>query len=111
MHVRTVRAAPGTTPTTPLTWQTEARTLTREDRRAFREDTLPQGTGPRRVVVWDHASMHRGKAMKDAGPALTAQGIDLWYLPPTPRSGTRWNPCSAWPSTGKCRAATSGRRR
>ena len=48
----------------------------------MREDTRPQGTGPRRVVVRDHASLHRGQAMQDAGPALAVQGMDRWDRPP-----------------------------
>ena len=76
------QAAPGTTPTTPLTWVCADRSLKREDLKAFLLVALPAGTGQPRVVVLDNASTHRHGAMTDAGPELAQADIALKFLPP-----------------------------
>ena len=82
IHVLAAQAAPGTTPTTPLTWVCADRSLKSEDLKAFLLETLPTGTGQPRVVVLDNASTHRHGAMKGAGPALAQADIALKFLPP-----------------------------
>lgn len=42
---------------------------------------LPRPHGPL-VVVLDNGSIHVSQVVRDALPALTAQGIELYYLPP-----------------------------
>ena len=71
--------ADGPEPT--LLWWVLPRTLTSEDLLVFLREALPQGAGPR-VVVLDNASLPTSRAIRAARPALTEQGIILEYLPP-----------------------------
>ena len=82
MNVVAALAAPGTTPTAPLTWGAPARTWKSADVRDFLLYRLPKGQGQPRVVVLDHASCHRSQAMQQALPPWRDEGIELYFLPP-----------------------------
>ena len=82
MNVVAALAAPGTTPTAPLTWGAAARTWKSADVRDFLLYRLPKGQGQPRVVVLDNASCHRSQKMQQALPQLRDEGIELYFLPP-----------------------------
>lgn len=81
MNTMAVLAAPGTQVETALTWWTAPFTWRAEHFVDVLRQALP-GDGQRpRVVVLDHASIHKSKKVKAAQPELRALGIHLWYLP------------------------------
>jgi hypothetical protein len=68
-------------PSPSLTWDTAPRSLTSQDLLAFLP-TIPRRTDVPLVVVLDNASLHRSTVVKAALPALWAQRIYLFFLPP-----------------------------
>ncbi len=76
-----VQAAPGATPTPPLTWWAAPYPWKSKHLLDFLHHALPQGDGLPRVVVMDNASIHTAGLIREAEEALEAQGIELRYLP------------------------------
>ena len=68
-------------PTPALTWDQAPRTLTSADLLAFLP-AIPRPADQPLVVVLDNGSLHVSKVVKAARPALWAQRIYLYYLPP-----------------------------
>lgn len=67
-------------PQPSLTWDHVPRTLTSEDLLVML-DGIPRGREPV-VIVLDNAGLHRSTGIQAARPALEAQGITFYYLPP-----------------------------
>ena len=63
-----------------LVWTTKAKAFVAEDVVQFLRD-LPAAPVPT-VVVLDNAGLHRSRVVQTARPALRAQQIYLYYLPP-----------------------------
>ena len=67
-------------PAPSLWWDRVPRTLTSQDLLTILP-LIPKPTG-RLVVVMDNGSLHVSHVVQYALPALKAQGIELYYLPP-----------------------------
>lgn len=67
-------------PTPSLWWDCVPRPLTSPDLLAVLP-AIPNPTG-RLVVVLDNGSLHVSRLVQQARPALRAQGIELYFLPP-----------------------------
>jgi putative transposase len=68
-------------PSPSLTWDTAPRTLRSRDLLAFLPG-IPRRADRPLVVVLDNGSLHRSAEVKAALPALWAQRIYLYFLPP-----------------------------
>ncbi len=68
-------------PSPSLTWDAAPRTLRSSDLLTFLP-TIPRRTDVPLVVVLDNASLHRSAVVQAALPALWAQRIYLYFLPP-----------------------------
>ena len=87
VNVVAALAAPGTTPTEPLTWGAAARTWQRAYVCDFLLYRLPREEGQPRVVVLDNASLPP-LADNARGPAAIARRRDLAVLPAALQPGT-----------------------
>ena len=81
INVMAVQAAPGATPTPPLTWWAAPHNWKSEHLLDFLRHALPSGDGLPRVVVMDNLSMHKSRRIRDAEAELDDLGIELHYLP------------------------------
>lgn len=80
-HLNALAALDRGGPAPGLYWVTKAKALVADDLLRFLQ-ALPPVPAPR-VVVLDHASMHRNTAVRAARPALWAKRIYRYYLPPS----------------------------
>ncbi|MFN8558358.1 MAG: transposase [Dehalococcoidia bacterium] len=80
-HLNALAALDRGGPLPGLYWVTKAKALVADDLLRFLQ-ALPPVPAPR-VVVLDHASMHRNTAVRAARPALWAKRIYRYYLPPS----------------------------
>ena len=81
VNVLAAQAAPGATPTPPLTWLASPRSWKSEQVLDFLRHALPAGDGLPRVVVLDNASTHTSRVIREAAQELEELGIELHYLP------------------------------
>ena len=79
-------AVPGTHNHAPLTRHTAPHPWKAEHGLDFLRQALPGRTGRPRIVVLDHAGIHRSRTVRQARRAWAERGLRRWYLPAPARS-------------------------